>query len=186
MADGAKPKPAPKERRRGDAVNVALFVTVVFAGLAAFIWASDRITLEGERTIYTVACEQGVWDGLRCTGRIKAAERYRFRASRSRHEIVYWVAGSPRPSGKYLDCDVTDRDRWSCKAGPGDLPTIAHELQDGKPVQRIGGVDLPFHAVHKWKWWAMDFGIPGFSKADFSNASAPPPAARAPTDAGTK
>ena len=117
-------------------MKVALFVSAVFAGLAAFIWASDRITLEGERTIYTVACEQGVWDGLRCTGRIRPAERYRFRASRSRHEIVYWIAGSPKASGKYLDCDVTDRDRWNCKAGPGDLPTIAHELQDGKPVQR--------------------------------------------------
>jgi hypothetical protein len=186
MSDAAKPKPTPRERRGGYAVNVALFVTVVFVGLAAFVWASDRITLEGERTIYTVACEQGAWDGLRCTGRIKPAERYRFRASRSRQEIVYWIAGSRKPSGKYTDCEVTDRDRWTCKASAGDLPTIAHELSNGKPVQRVAGADLPFHAVHKWKWWAMDLGIPGFGKADFDSASEPPPADKAPTDAGPK
>jgi hypothetical protein len=164
----------------------SLFVIVIVVSLAAFIWASDRITLEGERTIYTVGCEQGVWDGLRCTGRITAGDRYRFRASRSRHEIVYWIAGSPKPSGKYNDCDVTDRDRWSCKAGPGDLPTIAHELQDGKPVQRAASPDLPFHAVHKWKWWAMDMGIHGFSKADFSSASEPRAPDSAPAGAGPK
>ena len=48
-----------------------LFVfVVVFVSLGAFIWASDRITLEGERTVYTVGCEQGVWIGLRCTGSV--------------------------------------------------------------------------------------------------------------------
>ena len=31
-----------------------LFVVVILGALAAFIWSSDRITLEGERTIYTV------------------------------------------------------------------------------------------------------------------------------------
>ena len=81
-----------------------LFV-VVFVALGVFIWASDRITLEGERTIYTVGCEQGVWVGLRCTGRL-AACRHRFRASRSRQEIATGL-GPENPSGKYSDCDVT-------------------------------------------------------------------------------
>jgi hypothetical protein len=161
-----------------------LFVFVaVSIGLGVFIWASDRITLEGERTIYTVGCEQGVWAGLRCTGRLIPGDRHRFRASRSRNEIVYWIAGSPKPSGKYSECDVTDRDRWSCKARAGEPPTIAHELSDGRPVEGAAGLDMPFHAVSKWKWWALDVGIRGFTKADFSNdpnapGTAPPHAGR--------
>ena len=146
---------------------------VIVACLIIFIWASDRITMEGERTVYTVTCEQGTWDGLRCTGKLAAGDRYRFRASRSRHEIVYWVAGSSKESGKYTDCDVVDRDRWTCKAHDDDKPTIAHALLEGKPVQNAGEPDLPFHAVHKWKWWVIDAGIPGLRKADFSNSLDP-------------
>ena len=162
-----------------------LFVFVaVSIGLGVFIWASDRITLEGERTIYTVSCERGAWVGLRCTGRLTAGERYRFRASKSRQEIVYWVAGSRKPSGKYADCEVTDRDRWNCKPHEGEQPSIAHELADGRPVQRVAGLDMPFHAVTKWKWWALDVGIPGFTKADFASSSDPNAPGVAPAHAG--
>ena len=118
-----------------------LIVLVIVTGLGVFIWSSDRITLEGERTIYTVDCVQGTWDGMRCTGRLAAGDRHRFRSSRSRREVVYWISGSSAPSGKYADCDVTDRDLWSCTAHDGDLPTIAHELVDGRPVQRHAGLD---------------------------------------------
>ena len=152
-----------------------LFAFVVVFGLGAFIWASDRITLEGERTVYTVACEQGTWDGLRCTGRITAGDRHRFRSSKSRHEVAYWIAGSPAPSGKYIDCVVTDRDRWTCDARVGDQPSITHEFSDGRPANHISGLDTPFHAVAKWKWWALRAGIPGFDKADFSNSFDPLP-----------
>ena len=149
--------------------RTVLYILVVVGALSAFIWSSDHITLEGERTIYTVTCEHGTWDGLRCSGRIAAGDRYRFRSSRSRREVIYWISGSVAPSGKYADCSVTDRDFWSCKANAGEQPSIAHELSDGRPVQRAGAVDMPFHAVAKWKWWALRLGIPGFRKADFSN-----------------
>ena len=112
---------------------------VIVGALGAFIWSSDRITLEGERTIYTVTCERGAWDGLRCSGRIAAGDRHRFRSSRSRNEVVYWIAGSPVASGKYTDCNVTDRDLWSCKPHAGEQPSIAHELSDGRPVHRAAG-----------------------------------------------
>ena len=75
-----------------------LYVLVIVGALGVFIWSSDRVTLEGERTVYTVTCEQGAWDGLRCTGRIAAGDRHRFRSSRSRREVVYWIAGSAAPS----------------------------------------------------------------------------------------
>ena len=149
--------------------SLFIIAAAVFAALVAFIWASDRITMEGERTVYTVTCEQGAWDGLRCTGRMAAGDRHRFRSIRSRREIVYWIAGSSMPSGKFTECDVTDRDRWKCQVRVGEQPTIAHELADGRPVPIAAGSDLPFHAVHKWKWWVLNVGIPGLRKADFSS-----------------
>ncbi len=174
----------------------SLFVAAVavIVALVIFIWASDRITMEGNRTVYTVICQQGTWDGLRCNGKMVVGDRHRFHASRSRNEVVYWVAGSSKPSGKFTECDVTDRDHWACKTHEGDQPTIAHELAEGKPVRHAGSTDMPFHAVTKWKWWIIDAGIPGFRKADYSDsfdphrvasrpASAPaanPPAAPAP------
>lgn len=153
--------------------KAVLFVLAIVLGLAIFIWASDRITLEGQRTIYTVNCEKGVWEGLHCTGRVTAGDRHRFRSSRSRHEIVYWIAGSPKPSGKFTDCQITDRDDWICQARAGEVPTITHEMDDGRPGQHLEGADTPFRAVNKWKWWALDLGLPLFSNADFSSGVNP-------------
>lgn len=163
-----------------------LYVMVIVGALGVFIWCSDRITLEGERTIYTVVCEQGAWDGLRCAGRIAAGDRHRFRSSRSRREVVYWIAGSAAASGKYADCDVTDRDFWSCTARAGEQPSITHEMSDGRPIHREAGIDQPFHAVTKWKWWALHLGIPGFSRADFSNSFDPHKPRMAPPEAPPK
>src|SRR5258708_35884835 len=104
-----------------------LLVILIVGALGIFIWASDRITIEGERTVYTVSCEQGVWDGLHCTGRLAAGDRYRFRASHSRNEIGYWIAGSRARSGKETDCVVSDRDRWACKPHADDGPSSSRE-----------------------------------------------------------
>jgi hypothetical protein len=155
--------------------KAVLFFFAVAVALGVFIWASDRVTLEGERTVYTVNCEQGVWNDLECTGRVTAGDRHRFRSSRSRREIVYWIAGSPSASGKFTDCEITDRDRWTCQSRVGDRPTITHEISDGRPVKSLDGIDVPFHAVTKWKWWALHWGIPVVNKADFSNSLDPRP-----------
>ncbi len=150
-----------------------VWIILVLAVLATLVWASDHITLQGERTIYSVSCEGGAWDGLRCTGRLAAGDRYRFRASSSRNEVVYWIAGSRTPSGKYTDCQVSSRDNWTCTAHPGQAPSVAVQLAQGRPISRGDGTALPCHAVAKWKWWALRAGIPGFTSADFSNASGP-------------
>ena len=86
------------------------------------LWASDKITYEGERTIYTVRCEQGNWEGLQCKGRMVAGDRYRFRASVSKQEVLYWVVGSSQPSGKFSRCTVKDRGNWSCEANADQPP----------------------------------------------------------------
>ena len=142
-----------------------IFGLLAFMVVAALAWASDRITLQGERTIYTVRCEQGIWQGTRCTGQLVPAERYAFRASRSRHEVVYWIRESGTPSGKYTDCTVADRDNWSCNVGVDQTTSFAHEMLRGKPTRTGVGHVLPSRAVPKWKWWLMHAGVDLFTDA---------------------
>ena len=59
-------------------------VVAIIALLSALLWGSDRITLQGERTIFTVDCAGGVWEGARCTGNLVPGKRYAFRASKAR------------------------------------------------------------------------------------------------------
>jgi hypothetical protein len=147
--------------------KVVVRVLLCIAALVGIIWISDRVTMEGERTVYGVNCRGGEWNGNACTGRLEPGARYRFRASRSRQEVLYWTVGSADPSGKYTDCTVKDRGNWSCNRQLDQPPSIAFEMVDGKPTRSGGGLTLPYHAVHKWKWWAMRAGLPLFSQADY-------------------
>jgi len=142
------------------------FVAMV-ALLGAVMWASDKISYEGERTIYTVRCQDGVWEGHRCAGKLVPGDRYRFRASKSRQEVLYWIAGSTAPSGKYSDCTVKDRGNWSCKIATGQPATITHEMVDERPTNAVGGLPLKFHAVHKLTWWMLRAGVPLSTTADY-------------------
>ena len=144
-----------------------LVAVLLFALFALGVWASDRVTYQGERTVFTVACRDGTWDGLRCSGRMVAGDRYRFRASRSRQEVLYWIVGSSAPSGKFGDCRVENRGNWSCNVLTSSPPTIAHEMNDNRPANFVPGLDLPYPAVAKWKWALLDAGIQVFSVAYF-------------------
>jgi hypothetical protein len=130
------------------------------------LWASDRITLQGERTIFTARCEQGTWNGPTCTGRLVPGERYAFRASSRRHEVLYWIRDSDAPSGKYTDCTVIDRDNWTCNVRANQEPTIAFEMVKGRPTRAGVEAILPFQAVPKWKWWLLRMGVTAFTDAD--------------------
>ena len=147
----------------------AKWVTVLLAaiGLAVVLWASDRITYEGERTVYTVRCDQGQWEGLQCRGKMVAGERHRFKASISKQEVLYWVVGSTSPSGKFAQCKVKDRGNWSCVESAGQPPTITHEMINGRPRRDRGTDDVPFHAVPKWVWWVLDAGVHIYNKAGY-------------------
>jgi hypothetical protein len=135
---------------------VILFGLIV---VAIAIWASDKIGLQGERTVYSVRCEEGIWEGWRCTGRLMAGDRYRFRASRSRQEVIYWIVGSSGASGKYSECKVVDRGNWTCPEVRGQPVTVTHEMVKGHPVFRDGETELPFRAVAKWQWWLLAAGV---------------------------
>lgn len=140
---------------------------LVVAIVSTLLWASDRITYEGERTIHSVRCEKGAWEGWRCTGTLVAGERYRFRASKSRQEVLYWIVGSAKPSGKYTNCKVKDRGNWKCETAAGDPPTITREMANDRPVRDEAGTMLQFHAVPKWQWWILDAGIHVVHQASF-------------------
>jgi hypothetical protein len=138
---------------------------VVVVAFVAYVWASDRITFQGERTIYTVNCAGGSWQAKLCTGRLVPAERYTFRVSRSRQEVLYWIVGSRAPSGKYTDCHVESRSNWSCNVRAGEPLTITYEMKSDKPLHGAEGLAIRFHAVPKWKWWALRYGVDWFHEA---------------------
>jgi hypothetical protein len=144
-----------------------LVIAAVVTVIGALIWASDKITLQGQRTIYSVQCRDGTWEGWRCTGTLVAGDRYRFLASRSRQEVIFWVVGSKQPSAKYTDCVVEDRDNWKCNAKPGQPAAVVDELAHGKPDTSGAALTAPLRAVHKWKWWVLYGGIHAFRSADY-------------------
>jgi len=152
---------------RSATIKQSLFGAAIAAALAVFFWATDQITLQGERTIYTVDCERGQWNDLRCTGTMVPSARYRYRASRSRNEVVFWVMGSSTPSGKYTDCEVRNRGNWSCKPTVDVAPSITSEMMSDRATHGPAVLTLPFHAVPKWKWWLLRTGIRAFNEATY-------------------
>jgi len=138
-------------------MRLAILLVLVVLGIA--IWASDKISFQGERTVYSVRCEQGVWEGWRCTGRLVVGDRYRFRASRSRQEVIYWIVGSSQASGKYTNCEVADRGNWTCRDATSPPLTLTRQMVKGHPIYEQGGSPLPIHAVSKWQWWLLNLGI---------------------------
>ena len=146
---------------------LSLVIAVLPIVIGALIWASDKITLQGQRTIYSVQCRDGTWEGWRCTGTLVAGDRYRFLASRSRQEVIFWVVGSKEPSAKYKECVVKDRDNWKCDAKPEQPATVVDELVHGRPGSTGGAHTEPLRAVHKWKWWVLYGGVHAFRSADY-------------------
>jgi len=136
------------------------FVALVVAVIASFLWASDKITLEGERTVYTVDCRGGAWRGAHCSGKLEAAERFRFRALKPHREVVFWTVGASDPSGKFSDCDIKDGRNWVCRPNADAPKTITLEMRKGEPLPNASGLLRPFHPVAKWQWYLLRAGIP--------------------------
>ena len=138
------------------------FVVALVVFVAAVTWTSDSITMQGERTVYTVGCEQGAWDGNRCTGHMVAGDRYRFRALKAHGEVLFWIMGSSEPSGRFVGCDVKDGRNWSCRAKadtPDAARTVTLEMVRGRPVRDDIGPTRPFHRVSKLTWILVDRGL---------------------------
>lgn len=137
------------------ATVIAILLALGFAG-----WASDFITLQGERTIYTVDCVGGAWQGAHCGGgHVATGPRYRYRALKPHGEVVFWTVGTKEPSGKFQDCTIQDGRNWLCKICPDAARSITLQMAQGRPVPGPEAVTRPFRAVSKWRWLLLDRGI---------------------------
>jgi hypothetical protein len=135
--------------------------------LVAFVtWASDFITLQGERTIYTVSCSNDLWRGSHCAGRLAAAERYRFRALRARGEVLFWTVGANEPSSKFTECKIQDGRNWSCQPNADASKSITLQMLHGMALHDETGQVRRFHAVPKWRWILASYNVPTGNDAD--------------------
>ena len=132
---------------------VGLFIVALAA------WATDFVTLQGERTIYTVECKGGAWAVNRCGGTLVASDRYRYRALKAHGEVIFWVAGSSEPSGKLAQCTIEDGRNWSCPANSDTPRSITVKMAFGHPVNDPAAQTKPFHAVTKLVWLLASCGL---------------------------
>ena len=139
-------------------VRVWVFVIAILAVLGFAGWASDFITMQGERTIYTVECRDGAWAGDRCAGSLMVGQRYRYRALTHHSEVIFWTVGTSEPSGKFGDCAVQDGRNWVCKANADAARSITLQMADGAPIAGPASVTRPFRAVSKWRWLLLQRG----------------------------
>ena len=136
------------------------FASVGF-GLAVMMWSADVISFEDERTIYTAECQGGDWTEGRCTGRLKAADRIRFHASKDRDEVVFWKIGAPHQVERLAPCAVQDGRNWSCApAGDGITPVPLAPDQGPCPARPGRQSQPPLHVIKKWRWWMLKVGVP--------------------------
>lgn len=140
-------------------IRVWLFVIALVAALGFAAWASDFVTMQGERTVYTVECVDGSWQGDRCSGRVKAGTRYRYRALKPHNEVIFWTVGTKEPSGKFEDCKIHDGRNWVCKAFADAARSVTAEMVHGKPVPMANAAQAkPIRAVSKWRWLLLQRG----------------------------
>jgi hypothetical protein len=140
--------------------RIYLTLLLGFLAVALYGWANDKITREGERTIYTVDCVQGTWESDRCMGRLIPAQRFRFRALKARQEVLFWTVGEQAPSSKYTACSIKDGHNWSCKPDADTSRTITHEMLQSRPVRDPTVQMVQFHQVPKWRWFLLRIGVP--------------------------
>ena len=133
-----------------------LLIIAIIAGV--FLWATDFITLQGEWTVYTLACVQGEWSGDQCTGKLATSERYRFRALKPHKEVFSWIVGSTEPSIHYTQCEIKNRENWTCKADADSARSITLAMVEGHLVPDSSAKTRPFHAVSKVRWMLLKYG----------------------------
>ena len=140
-------------RRQLRLLALSVLVLVIY-----FIWTTDKITLQGERTIYTANCGNGAWEGKRCTGELGAGPRYRYRTLKARSEVLFWVLGSSEPSSKLTGCTIVDGRNWTCPVSPDASKSITLAIEGGDPQANAAWPTRPLHGVSKVTWIFLDLG----------------------------
>jgi len=144
-------------------LSVVLAVALVV--ITAFMWATDFVTMQGEWTIYTADCVDGQWQGSACTGRLKAADRYRFRVLKAHREVLFWTIYGSGASGRFTDCDVQDGRTWTCPSTADASRTVTRRMNLGIPEDDEAPGVMQVHRIPKWKWEALKRGLPVGSTA---------------------
>ena len=140
-------------------LRVWAFVIALVAALGFAAWASDFVTMQGERTVYTADCTDGTWKDDRCSGKVTAGTRYRYRALKPHNEVIFWTVGTSEPSGKFDNCKIQDGRNWVCKVSADAPRSITLQMSHGKAVPTSGaGPTRPFRAVSKWRWLLLQRG----------------------------
>ena len=127
--------------------------------LVLFLWVTDRVTLQGERTIYTINCLNGVWNGNQCGGQIAVGPRYRYRALKNRGEVLFWVLGTSEPSYKLTGCTIQDGRNWTCPENADSTKSLTLSMRQGEPQRNPAWQTLQFHSTSKPSWLLLDFGF---------------------------
>ena len=55
-----------------------------------------------------------VWQGERCSGRLVAGDRYRYRALKPHGEVIFWTVGTKDKSGKFGELRDPGRAQLGC------------------------------------------------------------------------
>jgi hypothetical protein len=76
-----------------------------------------------------------------------------FEVSKRRHEVVHWIRGSGTPSVTWRQCEVSDRDNWTCTREGADGRARAIEMQAGQLSGGMPDAGPPVHQIAKWRWW---------------------------------
>ena len=132
---------------------------IVVLALVVAGWATDVISRQGERTIYTVECTAGDWVNGHCTGRLVAAERINFQASRANGEVVFWSVGARSSRERLAPCSVQDGRNWVCADDADAHKSITLALSGGRILADPQGRTRPCHVVSKWRWWLLRAGV---------------------------
>jgi hypothetical protein len=140
-------------------VRVWVLVVAVLGMLGFAAWASDFVTPQGERTVYTVECVGGAWEGDDCTGVVATGPRYRYRALKRDGDVLFWTVGTAEAAGKFDDCTIRDGRNWVCKVCPDAARSITLQMSRGMPVADPQAVTRPFRAVSKWRWMLLKRGF---------------------------
>ena len=64
-------------------------------------------------------------------------------------------------------CVIRDGRNWTCPAHEDAKRTITLSLEHGLALHDGTGRTQPFHAVDKWRWLLLRWGLPAGSSADY-------------------
>lgn len=137
-----------------------LLLVVLSLAIVAYAWSIDFLSFDGERTVYTVRCTGGTWQGPTCSGTLALADRHRFRALRLHKEVLFWTVASTEPAGKLQGCTVVSGRNWTCSANDQPPWAVATQMVHGEAVLEEHARAAGLRSISKMRWFFARMGVP--------------------------